>query len=68
MAAAIKLATPDNEKDLVDDALRLSVTALELAARRAQEVSPKEEREVRRMRELWWRWNAEGTALKYGGT
>ncbi len=63
LPAAIELATPESDSWVAQEAIRLSIRALEVAARRRREVTAEEEKEARRRRRVWWAWTNGGTML-----
>jgi hypothetical protein len=61
VAAATKFATPETDEQIAREARKMTVTALENAARRQKEVGPDQEARVRRNRKVWWTWRDGGT-------
>lgn len=68
LAAAVKVADPDSDETVAQEAKFRSVTALQAAARRAQVVDPAKEERVGRGRHLSWSWRDGGTHLAVWGS
>ena len=65
--AISRMATPDTEAGLIDDAVGLSNAALDRAARKAHPPSTGHERTGWERRALWLQWNLDQSELKLGG-
>ena len=65
--AISKMATPETEKGLIDEALGLSNTALDRRARRSNPPSVADERSVHDRRALYLQWNLDESELKFRG-
>ncbi|MEX2251760.1 MAG: DUF222 domain-containing protein [Acidimicrobiia bacterium] len=65
--AISRMATPDTEGDLIEEALGLSNAALDRAARRANPPSIEDERTIWERRRLGLQWNLDQSELRFGG-
>lgn len=65
--AISRMATPDTEAGLIEQAMGLSNAALDRAARRANPPIARDERTVWERRTLWLQWNLDESELKLGG-
>ena len=65
--AISKMATPDSEEALIEEALGLSNAALDRAARRANPPSADDERTIWERRRLGLQWNLDQSELRFGG-
>lgn len=65
--AISRMATPESEEDLIDEALRLSNVELDRWARRSDPPTADDERGVWERRRLVRQWNLDESELKYWG-
>ncbi len=66
--AAVKLADPDSDGRIAEEAKYMSVTMLERSARHRARVAPQDEEQVRKNRHLSWSWRDGGTRLAIWGS
>ena len=65
--AISRVATPDNESDLIEEALGLSAAALDRMARRDRGISEEDARTVWERRQLVRQWNLDESELRFRG-
>jgi hypothetical protein len=65
--AISRMATPESEEALIEEALGLSTAMLDRAARRAHPPSVEDERSVWERRRLGLQWNLDQSELRFGG-
>lgn len=68
LRAAVKLAEPETDERVAEEAKYLSITMLERSARQRTRVSVQEEEQVREKRHLSWAWRDGGTRLALWGS
>lgn len=67
LAPLCRLATPETDVELAEEAPSMTVAALEAAARRARALDPDDEAEAHRRRSLTWRWDRDQGWLRLHG-
>lgn len=68
LAAAVKLADPESDRRVAEEAKYMSVTMLERSARQKQRIDARDEETARKNRHLCWGWRDGGARLALWGS